>query len=315
MKPLAARLTGLTFDALSAPQPEESTTAIERKPFAELTALQQQWRTDGLVILRNFIPAVLRDAYSAARERILPKDRTAPDNYWHGWRYAYPYLACEELKELALHRPLTTVLRELIGDEMGLHLTLTGWISTERNFHQDTYLNPSDLWSYYLAAWIALDDIHADSGPFQFVRGSHTWNVLRREKLFSHLTREERESPMWPTFTQEWVSQACEREIERRGARVEEFVPNGGDVLIWHSNLIHRGSVPRNENLVRKSLIAHYSSIERRSDMHDLRVHTNGSRYFHFPPPSVHPQQLALPKTVAPAAPKRSILRKLLGRE
>jgi hypothetical protein len=254
----------------------------------------------------------LRAAYSEARERLLPKDTSLPDNFWHGWRHAYPYLACDELKELALYRPLTEVLRELIGDDMGLHLALTGWISTERNFHQDTYLNPSDLWSYYLAVWMALDDIHADAGPFQFVRGSHTWNVLRREKLFGYLTKEEQSSPMWPTFTQEWVSHACEKEIERRGATIEEFVPQGGDVLIWHSNLIHRGSTPRDSQLLRKSLIAHYSSVERRSDMKELRVHPNGSHYFHFPPPSAHPQKTDLPRTVAPAAAKRSLLKKLL---
>jgi len=159
-----------------------------------------------------------------------------------------------------------------------------------------------------------MDDIHPDSGPFQFVRGSHRWSVLRREKLFRYLTNEEQASPMWPTFTQGWVSQACEAEIARHGAKVEEYLPTGGDILIWHSNLIHRGSMPRNTELLRKSLIAHYSSVKRRSDMHDLRTHSNGSQYFHFPPPRVHPQEQKLPKTVLPITEKRSILKRILGR-
>lgn len=283
MESLAARLAHVTYDALSEQQPEDTKTAIERADPSSLTELQRQWRTDGVVVLPNFIPAHMRKAYSQARER-LPKDKSQRDNFWGGWAYPYPYLVCEELKELALYRPLTEVCRELIGDEVGLHLALTGWISTERSFHQDTYLNPPSLWSYYLAAWIALEDIHPDSGPFQFVRGSHTWSVLRRDKLFGYLTKEEQESPQWPTFTQDWVSLACEKEIERRGASIETHVPKAGDLLIWHSNLIHRGSVPKDSQLLRKSLIAHYSSIERRNDMHDLRVHSNGSHYFHFPP-------------------------------
>lgn len=310
MSTLASRLDGVTFGQLAEEQPEPTKTEIERGQFASLTPLQQKWRTDGLVILPGFLPKDLRDAYAAARERLLPKDRAQRDNFWGGWHWPSPYLECAELKELGLYGPLTEVLRDLIGEEMGLHLTLTGWVSTERNFHQDTYLNPPHLWSYYLAVWMALDDIHADSGPFEFVRGSHNWKVLRRHKLFEFLTKEEQHSPDWPTFTQDWVSEACKQEIASHGAKVEQFVPKGGDVLIWHSNLIHRGSPPRDTSLLRRSLICHYSSIHRRPDMKDLRVHSNGSHYFHFPPPAP-----VVPPAAAPVqAPKRrSLLKRLFG--
>ena len=45
--------------------------------------------------------------------------------------------------DLALHRPVTEMLEHLIGAPMGLNLTLTGWVSTSRAWHQDDYLNPS----------------------------------------------------------------------------------------------------------------------------------------------------------------------------
>ncbi len=282
---LATRMKGVSFGDLSEPQPEDTKTRIERMPMSELSDLQRQWREDGVVVLRNFLPQGLRQAYCEERERMLPRNRSKRDNFWGGWHHPYPYMDSPALKALALHRPLTEVLREVIGDELGVHLALTGWVSTERNFHQDTYLNPADLWSHYVAVWMAMDDIHADAGPFQFVRGSHTWDVLRRDKLLAYLTPEERDKPNWPSFTQEWVSQACEAEIAKRGAKVEEFIPKGGDVLVWHSNLVHRGSQPRNPKLLRKSLICHYSSIVRRTDFGDSLVkHENGSHYWAFPP-------------------------------
>ncbi len=288
---LAARMSGVSFGDLSEPQPEDTKTPIERAPRSALTDLQRQWRDDGVVVLRNFLPADLRQAYCEERARMLPRKRSKRDNFWGGWHHAYPYMDSPALRDLALHRPLTEVLRNVMGAEVGIHLALTGWVSTERNFHQDNYLNPAELWSHYVAAWMALDDVHPDSGPFQFVRGSHTWEVLRKHKVLSYLTPEEQNNPAWPSFTQDWVSQACKAEIARRGAKVEEFVPNAGDVLVWHTNLIHRGSQPRNAKLLRKSLICHYSSIHRRPDFGDCLVqHDNGSHYWAFPP-------------VAPAAP------------
>ena len=52
---------------------------------------------------------------------------------------------------------------------MVLHLNLTGWISSERNWHQDDYLNSAEINGWYLAVWMALDDVSPNSGPFQFI--------------------------------------------------------------------------------------------------------------------------------------------------
>ena len=66
---------------------------------------------------------------------------------------------------------------------MCLSLALTGWVSTERNWHQDDYLNPPDVDAWYVAAWLALDDIPSGSGPFQYVPGSHRWPAIRGDKV------------------------------------------------------------------------------------------------------------------------------------
>ena len=45
-------------------------------------------------------------------------------------------------RTLALDPPLMAKLKEVSGEDMMLHLCLTGWISTKREWHQDDYLNP-----------------------------------------------------------------------------------------------------------------------------------------------------------------------------
>ena len=46
-----------------------------------------------------------------------------------------------ELHTLALHKGLMRTLRDLLGEDMMLHLCLTGWVSTKRDWHQHDYLN------------------------------------------------------------------------------------------------------------------------------------------------------------------------------
>lgn len=276
-------LARATWNDLTDEQPEVTKTVIEQAPLELLPEKQRFWREHGYVVLPNLIPTDVLDEYAAVRER-LPKERSAPTNYWGGWHFPTPFMICPQLLDLATYHSLMHELASLVGEYMGLHLALTGWVSTERAWHQDTYLNPSFLWSHYAAAWIALDDIDGDAGPFELVEGSHLWPALRQDKLFRYLAPDQRASPHWPTFTQGEVARVCAEEMERRGSKISSFVPKRGDVLIWHSNLIHRGSAPKNPELLRKSLICHYSSIVRRLDMERLKRNpTNGMLYFDLP--------------------------------
>jgi len=174
------------------------------------------------------------------------------------------------LRKISMYKPLTDILEDLIGYRMGLHLNLTGWVSTERAWHQDDYLNPAFVNSHYAAVWFVLRDVDPDSGPFQYVPGSNRWPVIRQDKLFQ-VTGASINDETWPSKTQGFVSEVVEEEIERRGAKVETFLGKKGDVLIWHGRLVHRGSMPRVPGMLRHSLISHYSAIAKRTDMKNWR--------------------------------------------
>lgn len=240
-----------------------------------LTPLQNKWVADGYVILRDFMPHQLVDAYRELRCRVASPG---------GWKCPTPYMYFREIRDLSMYRPLTMVLKELIGEEMGLHLNLTGWVSTERAWHQDDYLNPDFVNSWYAATWIALEDIKAESGPFEFVPGSHKWPLTRKEKVFEHLEHHEKQGADWPWHSEKVCAPAFEEYIERTGSRVEKFLAKKGDVLIWHGRLAHRGGTPEVKGTQRKCLISHYSAVSKRLDMTLTGKHKDSVFFIHKNP-------------------------------
>jgi hypothetical protein len=264
-----------TFEDVSEQLPDEVVPWLDKEHVStKLTKAQSDWRLTGVVHLPAFIPDELIEAYSSVIEAL---------NEPHGWTSATPYMDNPVLKDIGLYPPLMGMLKKLLGDEMGLHLQLTGWVSTQRNFHQDDYLNPSFINSHYAAVWIALDDIHPDSGPFQYVPGSHRWPVIRGEKLLSHYPPEMALNPAWPRLTQDEVAKCLEDEAIKRGGEIVTYLPKKGDVLIWHGRLMHRGSQPNVPGMLRKSLICHYSALSKREDMPVRAQHTPGCWYFVLP--------------------------------
>lgn len=259
--------------------PEEHLVpALDRQNVeaGSLDPIKRQWRETGAVYLPRFTPLPLIDAYCQVRQQLQ-----APG----GWASPTPYMQVAELRAICCYPPLQRVLRQLIGGPMGLHLNLTGWVSTERTWHQDDYLNPDTVNSWYAAVWFALDTIHPDSGPFQYVPGSHRWPVVRRDRVTARLSPSERNTPHWPQLAERFVTPAYEDEIVRSGLPIRSFLGNKGDVLIWHGRLVHRGSKPKVPGMMRRGLVAHYSEVTHRPDLPDVGWTKARSPVFLFPNP------------------------------
>jgi hypothetical protein len=226
------------------------------------------WNDDGVVVLDNFMPDDLMDAYAEAW-KAANSDRPG------GWPHCTPYRTVPALADILAYGPLHEVMADLVGEPVGVHLNLTGWKSTTRNWHQDSYLNPPGVGDFYIAAWIALDTIHPDSGPFQYVPGSHKWPQVTRDKILAALEPDER-NHMWPTHSERILTPLFEDWISTQGVEPVSYLPSRGDVLLWHGRLLHRGSTPTDQRRKRRSLIAHYSGIHHRSDMPPAYQHGAG---------------------------------------
>lgn len=249
------------------------------------------WGDAGVIILPGLVPGPVIDEY-AERFIVDAADRAGVDGPFNhrrdhdayydrfdtelavGYGIGTPYLGVPELRDVAMHRDIVAALDGIHGEPMGLHLNLTGWRSTRRGFHQDQYLNPPCVGMAYAAVWVALDDIDADAGPFEYVPGSHRWPRVNRAKLLAAMG-EDGSDPDWPWRSEAILGPVFDHEIGERGATVERFIARRGDVLIWHANLCHRGSVPVDATLERRALISHWSVVSRRCDMPTTRRWTS----------------------------------------
>jgi ectoine hydroxylase-related dioxygenase (phytanoyl-CoA dioxygenase family) len=223
----------------------------EIKPISN--DFRKSFLDNGYVILENFIPENLCDDYWIQRLEEY-------DNGVHCHK-EMAYLEKDYIRNIGTYEPLLKVLDQILDGQVGLHLNLTNVRSTERMWHQDDYLNPDYIQGRYVAVWVAVNDIHPDSGPFQYVPKSNNWGRLTRSQI-------QKEYPLefirgdWTITTQERVAEFYENEIEKRNEKVVSFLGKKGDVLIWHGWLIHRGSKPVNPNIFRPSLILHYTEKE-----------------------------------------------------
>jgi ectoine hydroxylase-related dioxygenase (phytanoyl-CoA dioxygenase family) len=247
----------IPFSSLSEHIPDDLKPPVDRiKPPSGMSDTQMAWRRHGYIILRDVIPHALCDAYLERRRREGQ------------WPTPVPYMTVPEIRELCCHESVRNTLEHIFGEPMLMHLNLTNLTSTERDWHQDTYLNPPEVGGYYCAVWYALGDVSPDSGPFEFVAGSHRWPWLTRDKVLLHATKEERESDSWPSTTERFVVPAITEEIRRKKAPISKFFPaRKGDILIWHAGLIHRGSPPNIPGMERPAIIAHFSAPSHRADM------------------------------------------------
>lgn len=239
------------------------------------------WNENGFVIKKNLIPNELIEQYE---ECWIENNAEYVDGQFRmtrpgGWPDCTPYRRHPEVMNILTYSEINNTMEQLIGEPAAVHLNLTGWVTTRRNWHQDTYLNPPHVGDYYVAIWIALETIHPDSGPFQLVPGSHRWPTVTREKILAALPPEKRDF-RWPAYSEEILTPIFEHQIEKRSAEVLTYLPERGDVLFWHGRLLHRGSIPNTAGMIRKSLIAHYSGINHRSDMPKAEQHGSG---WYFP--------------------------------
>lgn len=125
--------------------------------------------------------------------------------------------------------------------------------STKKSWHQDSGgLNNAIAGENYIGIWVALEDVHPDSGPFELIPGSHKWNI---DEEYADLQSSEN---LEAIPNHEKIQLITDK---KNLGEIYSFLPKKGDAIIWHGRLIHRGANPKNEDLTRKSLIGHYCNM------------------------------------------------------
>lgn len=253
----------------------------------------------GMVVAENFLDPELVAAFmdewkrengfrSVDENGILWADR--PGGYADT-----PYLDHRALFDLVTDGRVGQFIEDIIGEPGSVHLCLSPWRTTARNYHQDHFLNElNSAEDRYIALHFALDeDTAPDAGVFQSFPGSQRWGRTITKALISQCV--DISSPDWPKKSEDVLTPIAYAEAAKHGTPEIDYVPKAYTLMGWDPLLWHRGSasprtdVPDGGSVYRPALIAHYSG--QRWDMPPMRQSPRGGWYYPFRPLAFDPTE------------------------
>ena len=162
------------------------------------------------------------------------------------------YLYDPRVLDLLYSDKLHGVLAELLDAPPLLFNGLNMVHGTEQRMHIDTFYMPPKTFGKMVATWLALEDIHPDSGPLSYYPKSNQIPAYK----FSHggIWAIQDEMPAFDAY--------YDQELANRGLKQEGFCPKKGDVFIWHAQLYHGGGKINNRALTRRSMVNHFWTLD-----------------------------------------------------
>ena len=146
-------------------------------------------------------------------------------------------------------------IRLILGEEpVAIQSLFFEW-GSQQVLHRDPVVVPTARPGHLLAVWIALEDIHPDSGALCYVPGSHRYPYFEfapGQFMYDAL----RGTPHQVEAALAWDQDHC----QRLGLEPRLFTPKKGEALIWHASLRHGGGPLSDPSRTRKSFVVHYSS-------------------------------------------------------
>lgn len=219
------------------------------------------WALNGYVILNRLIDGDVLDnvweAYETAvrNGKIVLQPELAGESDPHPGRFLNPHKEVGAFCQILKHPALLGALKLLTGREPRTLQTIAAHKGTQQGLHSDSIHMTTYPLGYLTAAWIAFEDIDPDCGPLVYYPGSH-----RLPYVFSNdvgITQQDFNNEGYGPYHARYEPRIREL-VEEHRLEPHYFHAKKGDVLIWHANLIHGGSVRNNLQLSRRSVVCHF---------------------------------------------------------
>jgi ectoine hydroxylase-related dioxygenase (phytanoyl-CoA dioxygenase family) len=195
----------------------------------------------------------------------LQPEQTSPEDPWPG-RCLDPHLKVPEICRVMRHPEILRWIRLLMDRPPAPFQTITCHKGSQQGVHSDSIHMTTYPLGYLTAAWIAFEDIHPDSGPLVYYPGSHHLPYLFSRDL--GIDENNFREHGYKAYL-ELYEPRIQEVIREHALEPRHFMAKKGDVLIWHANLLHGGSLRGNPRLSRKALVCHYF-VEGTVCYHDL---------------------------------------------
>ncbi|MCQ4166978.1 phytanoyl-CoA dioxygenase family protein [Tahibacter harae] len=217
---------------------------------------------DGFVVVRNAIARerceqLLQDinAFKQRNAELIAKN--AAD---HGYLYrvsnlhlAVPSLA-DTFAELAAPFEISD---RFFAAPTSLYTSLYYERGSEQDLHRDTPYFTTRPIGRYMGVWLALDDVDGENGPLMVVPGSHLLPPIDVEAMARELFAGLESIPAMSADGWVGYQEAVKQQCADRGMAAQQVHVSRGDVIIWHPELLHGGSVHINKERSRRSLVMH----------------------------------------------------------
>ena len=162
----------------------------------------------------------------------------------------------ESALALYLNPEIFRLMRLILGLEAIAIQSLYFEYGSEQMLHRDPVLVPTGAAGHLAAAWIALEDIHPDSGPLVYYPGSHKlpyYEFAPGQFMFNSATMGKSEIEAGFEFD--------ETQCRKNGLTPRKLTARKGEVFIWHASLRHGGAEVLRPEMTRNSFVVHFSTI------------------------------------------------------
>jgi ectoine hydroxylase-related dioxygenase (phytanoyl-CoA dioxygenase family) len=206
---------------------------------------------EGYIVLDNFVPGDWCDRINRDLDSLIRSGRFHYES--PGQRMEKLFERSKATRDLWSHPEILKVL-SAIYDDIALPCQTLNFIhGSQQDVHQDlVHLTPFPA-GMMCGVWVALEDVHPDSGPLIVYPGSH-----RLPRLYTRTVPVEKvRDGNWRPFVDQYSPRLMEL-IKQAGLEPVYYTPKAGSVLIWHETLAHGGSQRKSDSITRKSMVSHY---------------------------------------------------------
>jgi ectoine hydroxylase-related dioxygenase (phytanoyl-CoA dioxygenase family) len=242
----------------------------------------------GFVIFKNLVSVDRLEKYKTYYEENnhLWK-RTEEEQKNSGWEYRDDmHFDDEIINSFLTSNEILDVVRVLLdGHQPNIHLSLLPWVSVGQDWHYDSVV--ADFFGLYeerhyhnfhkshVGAWIALDKIEINSGPYGYIPFSNNFDYSNNPYFLSFkneyeekLLKEKKVSrgdDLSKLFSSqniarhyaEMMTDFIKKSIMDGIFKDEVFLAEAGDVLFWSGKTIHCAH-KSSPGFLRKNIIGHY---------------------------------------------------------
>lgn len=228
-------------------------TLPQEADFQKLSLQRQEellgWSDNGYVILKQFFS---KERVQQINDEVEQLDKSKKAQ-WVGNKMMFAIHYSDIMLKASADPELMRIINLIMGKKMELFQSINFLTGSEQRTHSDSFHMSTFPYGNIIAGWIALEKTSEENGPLHYYVGSHKLPYVVNKDFGNAGTRMFLGDKQYSDYEDKIATIIEQYNFERKILLAEP-----GDVLLWHSNLLHGGEPHRNKALTRKSLVTHY---------------------------------------------------------